>query len=404
MAIGVPAPIAVPPVPGFRIATAACGIKPGGQSDLLLVEMTASTVAGVFTRNQVIAAPVTLCLDRLPHGLARGLLVNSGNANAANGPRGMANALNLSRAAAKALGVPEEYIFLASTGTIGQQLPVDRPLQAIPAMKNQMKASAWQQAATAIMTTDTFAKVAHRQFNLNGKSATLAGIAKGAGMIHPNMATMLAFLFTDAAVSAPTLQTLLERAVATSFNSISVDGDTSTNDTMLAFASGVAGNPSLEEPDDPRAAPLADALTGLCTTLAQYVVRDGEGASKFITITVSGAQNPDAAKKTAMSVAKSPLVKTACAGSDPNWGRILAAVGNAEVPLVVDRISIHLGEHLVVANGIRAPGYTEKKGQEVMNREEITIHINLGQGNASHTVWTCDLTHDYITINADYRT
>ncbi|WP_130472027.1 bifunctional glutamate N-acetyltransferase/amino-acid acetyltransferase ArgJ [Candidatus Magnetaquicoccus inordinatus] len=397
----------LPLVQGFRLATAACGLKQSGALDLLLVEMAAeTTVAGLFTRNQVVAAPVTLCRQRLAQnqGMARALLVNAGNANAVNGERGMQDALALSQQVASLLQLPEEAVLLASTGVIGVPLPLHKPQQAIPELVENLRASGWQSAAQAIMTTDTFAKGAGRTLTLGGKEVQVVGISKGAGMIHPDMATMLAFLFTDAAVAPELLQRIVQQAVEESFNSISVDGDTSTNDTVLLCASGASGAPLLRDASAPEALRLLAAVTEVCQELAQAIVRDGEGASKFIQIQVEGARNRQEAKQVALSIAKSPLVKTACAGSDPNWGRILAAVGYAGVPLAVERLSLWLGEVAVVADGGRLASYREQQGKEVMQREEIVIRVGLGLGEASHTVWSCDLTHGYITINAEYHT
>ncbi len=397
----------LPTVPGFRLATAAVGLKQNGASDLLLVAMDPpASVAGVFTRNQVVAAPVTVCRQRLanPAGTASALLVNAGNANAATGEQGMRDALTLSRCVAETLRIEDASLFMASTGVIGVPLPLEGPLQAIPHLATQLQPGAWSAAAQAIMTTDTFAKGGFRTVHSGDHPTVLVGIAKGSGMIHPDLATMLAFLFTDAAVSPSTLQTLLDRAMAESFNSITVDGDTSTNDTVLAFASGLSGAPRLEDPDAPQAQPLARALNSLCQELAQAIVRDGEGASKFIHVCVTGARTSAEAKQVAMAVAKSPLVKTACAGSDPNWGRILAAIGYAGVPIEAGRLSLALGDLAVVERGERVPHYTRAQGVAVMQQEEIRLRIDLGLGHATHTVWSCDLTHGYVTINAEYHT
>ncbi|MBF0428304.1 MAG: bifunctional glutamate N-acetyltransferase/amino-acid acetyltransferase ArgJ [Magnetococcales bacterium] len=405
MAVGRPvSPSHLPALAGFRLATTACGIKSGDRTDLLLVEMSPSTtVAGVFTRNRIHAAPVAICRQRLVNGRARGLLVNSGNANAVDGPRGMQNALMVSQDAARLMDLPSEQIFVASTGVIGVPLPTERILAALPTLHGSLQAGGWQQAAQAIMTTDTFPKLSSRSCELQGHSITLIGMAKGAGMIRPDMATMLAFLFTDAAVAPKVLQTLLDRAVEYSFNSITVDGDQSTNDTALLFASGQAGNRVLEDADDPSIAPLARALVEVCQELAWAIVRDGEGATKFVAVTVTGAASEVEAKQAAMAVANSPLVKTALAGSDPNWGRILAAVGASGVALQPDAVSLWLGDVRVLASGERAAEYTEESGAAVMAAEEITIRLDLAVGSASRTVWTCDLTHEYISINADYR-
>ncbi|MBF0357880.1 MAG: bifunctional glutamate N-acetyltransferase/amino-acid acetyltransferase ArgJ [Magnetococcales bacterium] len=404
MALALPPLTHLLPVPGFTTAVIASGIKANGDKDLLLVSMVENTtVAGLFTQNRIVAAPVTLCRVRLPAGVSRALIVNSGNANVANGPQGMQTAKAIAKAVAEALNVPEETVFTASTGVIGEALPMEKPIGAIPKLTATLNDNDWLGAAQAIMTTDTQPKAASRQIELDGKKITITGIAKGAGMIHPNMATMLAFLFTDAAISPSALQTILGDAVETTFNSVTVDGDTSTNDTLLAFASGLAENSTITDPKAADAAQFAHAINDICLELAQLLVRDGEGVTKFITITVAGAKSEADAKKVAMSVAKSPLVKTAFAGCDPNWGRILCAIGYAGVEFPVGEIDIFLGEVQIVKGGVRAPDYRETQGQEVMNREEITVLIDLKSGHASRTIWSCDLTHEYIKINADYR-
>ncbi|MBF0623440.1 MAG: bifunctional glutamate N-acetyltransferase/amino-acid acetyltransferase ArgJ [Magnetococcales bacterium] len=404
MAVGSPPPVDIAPVAGFRLAALAAGIKKNQTPDMILVAMDRPcATAGVFTRNQVVAAPVLVCRNRLPGGKARALLVNAGNANAGTGPQGMLDALGLCREVADALGVPDEQVFPASTGVIGQSLPLARMRSAIPGLVAGLRPDGWEAAARAILTTDTFPKARQRLCRVDGQTVRMAGFAKGAGMIHPDMATMLAYLFTDAAIEPRPWQVLLERAVAQSFHCITVDGDTSTNDTVMAFASGLAGNAPITDADDPRAAPLAEAIDSLTRELAHLVVRDGEGATKFITIQVTGAVSPDAARTVAMTVAQSSLFKTACFGNDPNWGRILAAVGRAGVPLKTDAIRIDLGEVTIVRGGGPDPNYTEEQGQAVMNREEIPIRIDLGAGDAQATVWTCDLSHDYVSINADYR-
>ncbi|MBF0383510.1 MAG: bifunctional glutamate N-acetyltransferase/amino-acid acetyltransferase ArgJ [Magnetococcales bacterium] len=395
----------LPPVPGFKTAATACGIKKNGQMDLLLVSMAPNTtVAGLYTQNRVVAAPVTLCKQRLPNGNAQALIVNSGNANVANGPQGMKTAQTITQTVAEALAVPKESVFTASTGVIGETLPIDKPLAAIANLCASLSDNSWLTAAQAIMTTDTCPKAATRQIELDGKSVTIRGIAKGAGMIHPNMATMLAFIFTDAAITSPALQTILDEAVDCSFNSVSVDGDTSTNDTLMAFASGLAENDTIKDPRTKEALPLVEAINDICQELAQWLIRDGEGVTKFVTIDVKGAKNPAAAKQVAMSVAKSPLVKTALAGCDPNWGRILCAIGYAGVEFNVDEIDIFLGDVQIVKGGVRDPNYREEQGQRVMGEEEITIAIDLKNGSGKSRVWSCDLTHEYININADYRT
>ncbi|GAB0057966.1 Glutamate N-acetyltransferase/amino-acid [Candidatus Magnetaquicoccaceae bacterium FCR-1] len=402
-----PIPDFLPPLAGFRLAVASCGIKNGRRErdDLLLVEMAPeTTVAGLFTRNRVQAAPVVLSRQRLAWGRARGLLVNSGNANAVTGEAGMRAALETSALAAHLIGADEHELFVASTGVIGTPLPVEQIVSEMPGMVDSLAAGGWERAARAIMTTDTFPKLASRECRIGAESVRIIGMTKGAGMIRPDMATMLAFLFTDADIASASLRTLLNRAVAGSFNAISVDGDQSTNDTMLLFASGRAGNGRVESADDPRLAEFAQALHAVCRELAQAIVRDGEGASKFVTLTVSGAAGDAEAKQVAMAIANSPLVKTALAGSDPNWGRILAAAGYAGVGFDPGALSLWLGEVLVVERGQLANTYEEARGAAVMAAAEIAIRLDLGGGAGTSTVWTCDLTHDYITINADYRT
>ncbi|MBF0614791.1 MAG: bifunctional glutamate N-acetyltransferase/amino-acid acetyltransferase ArgJ [Magnetococcales bacterium] len=402
-----PIPVDLPEVAGFRLATARCGIKNGQREreDLVVVAMEpGTTVAGVFTRNQVQAAPVALCRKRLVQGQARGLVVNSGNANAVTGESGLRAAGNVTAEAARLLALPVEELFVASTGVIGVPLPEERILNAMPELVQRMAAGGWEQAARAIMTTDTFPKLAVRSCEIEGQTVRMIGMAKGAGMIRPDMATMLGFVFTDASVTPAVLQRLLESAVRVSFNAITVDGDQSTNDTVLLFASGQAGHAPITRAESPAAQTLLTELCALCQELARMIVRDGEGATKFVTITVTGAASVWEADQAAMAIANSPLVKTALAGSDPNWGRILAAVGTAKVVMQPEELSLWLGEVLVLAHGQLAPGYSEEQGAAVMAQEEIAIRVDLAVGTESHTVWTCDLTHGYITINADYRT
>ncbi|OSM02175.1 bifunctional glutamate N-acetyltransferase/amino-acid acetyltransferase ArgJ [Magnetofaba australis] len=406
MAVGAPPDLSqLPAVAGFETAATHCGIKKNGALDLLLARMAADTaVAGVFTNNRVVAAPVTLCRDHLANERAGALLVNSGNANACTGPQGMLNALSNARAVADLLEIPDGAVFLSSTGVIAEPLPAQKINDALPGLRDALAPGKWEAAARAIATTDTFPKGGARHVEIDGAPVTLVGIAKGSGMIHPDMATMLGYIFTDAFIAPRALQTLLERANGVSFNCISVDGDTSTNDTCMLFASGQAEHALIEDPDDPRAAAFAHALESLAKELAQWIVRDGEGASKFLTLRVTGAPDDAGAKQVAMSVARSSLVKTACAGSDPNWGRIIAAVGYAGVPFDPDATTIHLGEALIVERGGRAASYTEEMGQAVMKRDEIEISIDLGSGDGRAEVWSCDLTHEYVSINADYRT
>ncbi|MEG3640188.1 bifunctional glutamate N-acetyltransferase/amino-acid acetyltransferase ArgJ [Magnetococcus sp. PR-3] len=404
MAVGTPPTPELPPIAGFRASATACGIKKDEILDLTLVEMQPGThVAGVFTKNRIVSPTVTLCRDRLQEGEARALLVNSGNANVSNGPKGMLDALSNGKTVADTLDLQDNRIFISSTGVIGEALPAHKINAAIPTLVENLQPGNWWEAAKGIMTTDTFPKAGVRHCMIDGKPVTLVGMAKGSGMIHPDMATMLAYLFTDAAIESELLQKLLNQAVNVSFNSITVDGDSSTNDTLMLFASGAAGHTPIDTEEDERLAPFVSMLNDLAIELAQWIVRDGEGASKFVTVTVEGAVDESAARQVAMGVAASSLVKTAFAGSDPNWGRISMAVGAAGVAVEEDLIDIFLGDVQIVQRGQRHSDYTEEQGQTVMNEEEISVTIQLNQGHGHATIWTCDLTHGYISINADYR-
>ncbi len=398
----------VAPVAGVTLGGYACGVKYQGRLDLMMAAFApGTTVAGVLTRSRTASAPVEWCRERLPGGTARALVVNAGNANAFTGRVGHEHVAMTVAAAAEALGVAHEEVFVASTGVIGEPLPADRLTGALPALRDRLRADAWEPAATAIMTTDTFPKAASRTTEIAGVPVRLAGIAKGSGMIAPDMATMLAFLFTDARLPAPLLDKLLRSAADRSFNAITVDGDTSTSDTLLLFATGRAGAPPVDDPRDRSLRGFRAALDALCRDLAQQVVRDGEGASKFVTVTVTGAVSRRAARRIALSIANSPLVKTAIAGEDANWGRIVMAVGKAGEEADRDRLRIAIGGVPITERGRRLSDYDEGPVAQHMRGRDIDVAVDVGardgRGRGRATVWTCDLTKDYIRINADYR-
>jgi len=409
MAVNVPELAPPLPVPGFRVGTASCGVKSpkliGKRDDLmLLLGEVPLEAAGVFTRNQLRAACVQIAESTLAASASglRAVVANSGNANAATGPLGQQLAQEFIAAGADAAGCSAMQVLSASTGVIGQPLPVDRIMAGMPQAVASASADNWIAAAKAIATTDTFPKWSSCTVALSGRNHTITGIAKGSGMIHPNMATMLGFVATDAPLAAADLQAMLTRATARSFNSISVDGDSSTNDTCYLLASGLGlGLPPLTADD---AALFETALTDLCIELAQLIVRDGEGVSKFVTIEVNGARSEDEARTIGRAIAISPLVKTAFAGSDANWGRILSAIGNSGVPIDPGSITLHADEVLILERGGLCPDYKDEDGMAVFAQPEFELHVDLGLGAASATVWTGDLTHDYIKINAEYRT
>jgi glutamate N-acetyltransferase / amino-acid N-acetyltransferase len=404
--LGPPKPAALLPVAGVELGWAEAGIRKPGRKDLLLVRLCeGASVAGVFTRNGFCAAPVLVCREHLAagHGI-RVLVVNTGCANAGTGATGLADARATCAEVARLLGCETSQVLPFSTGVIMEPLPVPRLLAGLPAALQRLGRSHWAQAAEAIMTTDTVPKAVSRMVELDGWPIAITGIAKGAGMIRPNMATMLGFIATDMAV-APTLWQELTAAIAdASFNRITVDGDTSTNDSLILVATGAGGLAPIEGHDDPRLPALRTALLEVAQQLAQSIVRDGEGATKFIEIVVAGATSDDEASRVAYSIAHSPLVKTAFFASDPNLGRILAAVGNAGIgDLEPGRVQLHLNDVWVARDGGRHPQYDEADGQRVMQAAEITVRVELGRGAASATVWTCDLSHEYVSINADYR-
>jgi len=393
------------PVAGVKLGIASAGIKKPGRKDVVVFELApGSRVAGIFTRNQFCAAPVTLSRQHLARTAPRYLLVNTGNANAGTGERGMKDAIACCQALAHNAGVSADEVLPFSTGVIGEPLPVDKIVGALPEALANTAENRWAEAASGIMTTDTRPKGAFCQVDLGGHTVTISGISKGAGMIRPNMATMLGFIATDARIAPDVLQTLASELGEKSFNRITIDGDTSTNDACMLMASGQYSGPEITA-DSPELATLREALQQVYLDLAHAIVRDGEGATKFVTIDVSGAASQQEALDVAYTVAHSPLVKTALFASDPNWGRILAAVGRAGVPdLDLNALEIYLGDVCLVRQGGRADDYSEERGQAVMDQEEITISIDLKRGDIRETVWTCDFSHDYVTINAEYRT
>lgn len=397
----------MPPVEGVRIATAEAGIKYKNRTDLLVMAFDeGTTVAGVFTRSKCPSAPVDLCRQNLPAGRARILVVNSGNANAFTGRRGREATELTAKAAAKAAGCSETDVFLASTGVIGEPLDAGRFAHLLDGLVATAEPGRWAEAGKAIMTTDTYPKYATATVALGGTEVTINGIAKGAGMIAPDMATMLSFVATDAPIEAPVLQDMLSKGVGKTFNAVTVDSDTSTSDTLILFATGAAekrGAPRIADPKDPRLAQFRRALNRILKNLALQVVRDGEGARKEVEVTVTGAKSARSAKRIALSIANSPLVKTAVAGEDANWGRVVMAVGKAGEPADRDRLAIWFGDIRVAHEGERDPGYSEAATSAYMKRDEIAIRVDLGLGRGKATVWTCDLTKEYVAINGDYR-
>ena len=393
------------PVAGVRLGVARAGIRKAGRKDLLLIALDqGASVAGVFTRNRFRAAPVTIAMEHLRKTSPRALVVNTGCANAGTGEEGLSRATQVCEAVGAHLKCDAIEVLPFSTGVIMENLPVDRILAALPDCTKALSENAWLDAAEAIMTTDTVPKAVSRVIEIDGHKVTVTGIAKGSGMIRPDMATMLGFVATDAAVEPSVLQTMVEDATRRSFNSVTVDGDMSTNDSLMLIATGSAGVVPISEAGSGAYVRLSDAVIDVCTVLAQMLVRDGEGATKFISIEVEAGRDEQECRTVAYAIAHSPLVKTAFFASDPNLGRILAAIGYAGVAdLDVNAVELYLGDVLVATKGGRAPGYREEDGQAVMDQQEITIRVRLNRGTATATVWTCDLSHDYVSINADYR-
>ncbi len=391
------------PVAGVKIGIASAGIKKVGRKDVVIFELCeGATVAGVYTLNRFCAAPVHVARRHMAMGNIRYLLVNTGNANAGTGSEGMQNAERSCASLAALVNCSAEQILPFSTGVIGERLPIEKIESALPAALGNLSLTNWLDASYGIMTTDTRPKACSRQIDINGKRISVTGIAKGAGMIKPNMATMLGYIATDAIVDSSVLQELCSRAANMSFNRITVDGDTSTNDACVLIASGASGvsiAPQDEYFDD-----FAEAIFDVFVELAQGLVRDGEGATKFVSVNVKGGKTQKESLAVAYTIAESPLVKTALFASDPNWGRLLAAIGRAGIDdLDVETVSVHLGDVLIANKGGRAASYTEEAGQAVMSQENIDINVDLGRGDFSETVWTTDFSYDYVRINAEYR-
>ena len=405
MAVGLGPLSTLHPVPGFELGIASAGIKRPGRKDVVVMRCAeGSSVAGVFTLNAFCAAPVILAKKRVL-GSVRYLLTNTGNANAGTGEPGLQNAARTCAALAQLAGVEEGAVLPFSTGVIGEPLPVEKIEGALQAALDNLSEANWADAATGIMTTDTLPKGASRQFVHDGVTVTVTGISKGAGMIKPNMATMLGYIATDAKVAQGVLQDLLRDAANKSFNRITIDGDTSTNDCCMLIATGQAALPEITQTSGDLFAKLKEAVFSVCMDVAQAIVRDGEGATKFVTVQVNGGATHQECLDVGYAVAHSPLIKTALFASDPNWGRILAAVGRAGVAqLDVSLIDVFLGDVCIASRGCRAASYTEDQGSAVMAEEEITIRIELGRGSCSETIWTTDLSHEYVKINAEYRT
>ncbi len=397
----------LPAVQGVQLATFAAGLRYQNRADLMLALVPeGSAVAGTLTSSLCPSAPVDWCRKLLPAGTGRALVVNSGNANAFTGKLGDIAAEHTANSAAELLGVAPSEVYLASTGVIGEQLPAEGLAAALPSLAANVgpsNAAAWSDAANAIRTTDTFAKGSSSLVAIGSTQCAVVGIAKGSGMIAPDMATMLSFVFTDAAITPAALQAMTSAAVENSYNRITVDSDTSTSDTALVFATGAAGNHPIAGPNDPGYAELAAALVSVNLDLAHQIVRDGEGATKFVEIRVTGAETEGAAKVIALAIGNSPLVKTALAAEDANWGRIVMAVGKAGQRADRDSLAIWIGPELVASGGVQADGYSEDRATEHLKQNDVTVTVDVGVGKAEATIWTCDLTHGYITINAGYR-
>jgi glutamate N-acetyltransferase / amino-acid N-acetyltransferase len=404
--LSAPRPADLHPVRGIKLGIAMAGVRKANRRDLTVVTLVqGATVAGVFTSNRFCAAPVQLCRKHLEQGNAvRAILINTGNANAGTGEDGLRRALSTCVALAGHLGVAPEQVLPFSTGVIMESLPHERIEAGLPAALADLREDHWGQAAEAIMTTDTLPKAASRQVRLGGKAVTVTGIAKGAGMIRPNMATMLGFIATDAVIAPHLMKELLREAADRSFNRITIDGDTSTNDSFLLMATHQAGHAPITQLESADGALLRQTVIEVAQQLAQAIVRDGEGATKFITVRVDGGKTQEECRQVAYAIAHSPLVKTAFFASDPNLGRILAAVGYAGIAdLDQTTIDLFLDDVHVAKNGGRHPAYREEDGQRVMKQSEITVRVDLHRGPAHATVWTCDLSYDYVKINADYR-
>ncbi|HEC59860.1 hypothetical protein LCGC14_0551060 [marine sediment metagenome] len=393
-------------IAGIKLGVASAGIKTVGRIDLVLIELTAGTVSSaIYTQNAFCAAPVTLAKQHQSQASPRYLLINSGNANAGTGEKGMLAAQACCQAVAELSYLNSNTVLPFSTGVIGQQLAVEKIKTALPAAYQNLATDNWFAAAKAIMTTDTIAKALSKQVEIDGQTVTVTGIAKGSGMIRPDMATMLSYIATDAAVEKSVLDAMLLKSANQSFNRISVDGDTSTNDACVLMATGQAGNELITDFDSANAQALYQVIAEVSQHLAHAIVRDGEGATKFIEVVVEQGQDSEECRQVAYTIAHSPLVKTALFASDPNWGRILAAVGRSGIrDFDLSKVTIYLGDVCIVDGGEPAADYTEQKGQQVTSQDEILIRVVLGRGDASDTIWTCDFSYDYVKINAEYRT
>ncbi|MFZ3174193.1 MAG: bifunctional glutamate N-acetyltransferase/amino-acid acetyltransferase ArgJ [Thiobacillus sp.] len=404
--LAAPDPASLLPIRGVRLGIASAGIKKPGRRDITLIELApGARVAGVFTQNRFCAAPVVLCKQHLTHGNIRALVINTGNANAGTGEEGLQRARQTCEAVAQLMGCAAEAVLPFSTGVILEPLPIDKILPALPAAQADLAPDHWSEAAHAIMTTDIVAKGASRRAQVGGKTVSVTGIAKGSGMIHPNMATMLGYMATDAAVAPGLMPQLVKEVADVSFNCVTVDGDTSTNDSFILIATGQAGNAEIADAASADYAALKAAVSDVAIELAQAMARDGEGATKFITVAVEGGRDRAECKQIAYAIARSPLVKTAFFASDPNLGRILAAIGYAGVTdLDVNTLQVYLGDVLVAEKGGRAASYTEAQGAAVMREADIAVRVVLNRGSAQATVWTCDFSYDYVKINAEYRT
>ncbi|UXH79747.1 bifunctional glutamate N-acetyltransferase/amino-acid acetyltransferase ArgJ [Roseateles amylovorans] len=401
-----PDPQTLLPVPGVRLGVTMAGVRKANRRDLSVIAIDeGASVAGVFTRNRFCAAPVQICREHLAAGAQiRAIVINTGNANAGTGADGLGRARQTCEALAALMKIQPAQVLPFSTGVIMETLPVDRIVAGLPAALDALKADNWAEAAAGIMTTDTLPKACSRQVTIGGKTVTISGISKGAGMIRPNMATMLGFVATDAAIAPELLQPLVTEAADLSFNRITIDGDTSTNDSFVLIATHQAGHAQITSLSSEEGRALRDAVVAVSQQLAQAIVRDGEGATKFISVVVQGGKDEAECRQAAYAIAHSPLVKTAFFASDPNLGRILAAVGYAGIDdLDQGLIELHLDDVHVVTQGGRHPSYKEEDGQRVMKQSEITVRVGLNRGTAETTVWTCDLSHDYVSINADYR-
>ncbi len=393
------------PVHGVRLAAATAGMYDHRRHDLALFEFAPTSISSaVFTKNKFLAAPVIIARDRISRSSPRYLLINAGNANAGTGDKGLDDARQICQVLADLVDTDVDAVLPFSTGVIGEYLPTDNIIAQLKTLVKGLSEDNWLASAHAIMTTDTQAKYCSRQLEIDGQTVTISGIAKGAGMIKPDMATMLAFICTDAVVAPTCLDAVLAQSVANTFNRICVDGDTSTNDACILTATRRATNTEIQ-PSHPACQSFADAIEHVCRALARAIIKDAEGATKFVTVKVTAGKSALECKNLAFLLASSPLVKTALYASDPNWGRLLAVVGRADISdLAIDRVRIYLGEICVVENGGRCHHYTEQQGQRIMQTEDITITVELNRGSADYHVWTCDFSHEYVTINAAYRT